>query len=118
MSAASGAVQVPSRQGLHLRQNSCNNIIAFGFPSYIDNSAEQKVRVLCGMQTAMTNLSNGDKRFWVHLISTYVISWYVYKVSIPTCHNFWSNLVHVCYERVQHDRCMKSGIIKWATALH
>ncbi|DBA81315.1 TPA: hypothetical protein ACH3X2_006925 [Trebouxia sp. C0005] len=31
-------------------------------------------------KTAMTNLSNGDKRFWVHLISTYVISWYVYKL--------------------------------------
>ena len=32
------------------------------------------------MQTAMTNLSEGDHRLWVHLISTYVISWYIYKV--------------------------------------
>ena len=29
----------------------------------------------------MTNLSNGDNRLWVHLISTYIISWYIYKVS-------------------------------------
>lgn len=36
----------------------------------------------CDMQTAMTNLSNGDRRLWVHLISTYVISWYIYKVSL------------------------------------
>jgi len=58
------------------------------------------------MQTAMTNLSNSDKRFWVHLISTYVISWYVYKVSFSMFDSFWSYLVHVCYKRLQHDRCM------------
>lgn len=37
-----------------------------------------------GMQTAMTNLADGDKRLWVHLISVYVISWYIYKVSTST----------------------------------
>ncbi|KAL3134039.1 hypothetical protein ABBQ32_008471 [Trebouxia sp. C0010 RCD-2024] len=31
-------------------------------------------------QTAMTNLAVGDKRLWVHLISVYVISWYIYKL--------------------------------------
>ena len=37
------------------------------------------------MQTAMTNLADGDNRLWVHLISVYVISWYIYKVSISVC---------------------------------
>lgn len=36
---------------------------------------------IIGLQTAMTNLADGDKRLWVHLISVYVISWYIYKVS-------------------------------------
>ena len=46
MSAALGAVQLRSRPGLHLIHNTAAaTIMAFGFPSYIDNSAEQKVHV-------------------------------------------------------------------------
>ena len=31
--------------------------------------------------TSMTNIGNGDSRLWVHLISTWVISLYLWKVS-------------------------------------
>jgi len=74
-------------------------------------------KYMCGVQTAMTNLSNGDKRFWVHLISTYVISWYVYKVR-SMCDKFWSYLAHVSYKRMQHDRCMiRNKHVGYSTAL-
>lgn len=32
------------------------------------------------VQAAITNLHSADHRLWVHLISVYVISWFVYKV--------------------------------------
>ena len=89
------------------RQNSRSNIIGFGFPSYIDNSAGQKI-VWC-MQTAMTNLSNGDKRFWVHLISTYVISWYVYKVRFQCI---------TCHVRVRHDFVVTTSNMTGAQSQH
>ena len=48
------------------------------------------------MQTAMTNLADGDNRLWVHLISVYVISWYIYKVSISVfTHTASVSLVHM-----------------------
>ena len=44
----------------------------------------------------MTNLADGDKRLWVHLISVYVISWFIYKVSISMfTHNVSISLVHL-----------------------
>ena len=57
------------------------------------------------MQTAMTNLADGDNRLWVHLISVYVISWYIYKVSISTfTHTASETCVHV-HDNHGHNVC-------------
>ena len=59
----------------------------------------------------MTNLGTADRRLWVHLISTYVISWYIYKVCCYTldqscqvvdvsCVNTWL----ACITAVDSDR--------------
>ena len=57
------------------------------------------------MQTAMTNLADGDKRLWVHLISVYVISWYIYKVSIPMyIHTAGLSLGHM--HDIYSDHCL------------
>ena len=35
--------------------------------------------------TTMTNISNGDRRLWVHLVSCWVISLFVWRVGPPGC---------------------------------
>jgi hypothetical protein len=35
--------------------------------------------------TTMANISGGDQRLWVHLLSAWVISWFVWRVSSWPC---------------------------------
>ena len=51
--------------------------------------------------TTMTNISSGDRRLWVHLVSCWVISLFVWRVGPPGCPSLsdaadYSDLRFVC----------------------